>query len=397
MTITRTRVLSAALVCAALAYLWWVIAGWSTGVRVQGDALVYRAGARAFLDGNSIYTDRLSLEFGAGEMFFTYGPLALLLFVPITILPPSASFVVLAVVSWVALWLALSLWCRVTGWFGPHWVTAGLAAAVVASMTTPVIDHLQIGQVNALLLLLATLDLLLPKTRWPRGMLLGIAIAIKITPAALLLLPLLKRDVRTIVLAGATAAMGVAASWLVVPREATYFWFTAFRDPGRVGNLRSADNQSMRGLAERWIDGPLGGVLWLLGVMAVVVLVSWVSWKVLIPKGDSMGVAALVFLLPALLSPVAWTHHWVWSFPLMLWLVSLARRGSLGAGLLAGLGILVLVFFPIDSFDPETLIPGTAAWSPVQAALSGGFVYWAVAALVATPWLKPRELSAHAA
>ena len=391
MTSTAVRVGRVVLVVLAVAYLSWVVTGWNGGVRVQGDALVYRAGARAWLDGAPVYRHPLPLEFSAGEMSFTYGPLALVVFAPLTELPAAASFAVLAVASWLALWASMSLWCRAVGLVRHNMWWAGLVATGVASLSTPVLDHLRLGQVNCLLLLLASVDLLAARPRWPRGALLGIAIAVKLTPAALLLLPLLRKDLRTVVVAGATAAAGVAASWLIVPREATYFWFTAFRDPGRIGNLRSPENQSMRGVTERWIDGPLGGVTWLLLVACVVALVSWAVVRVMLPRGDRVGAAAMVFVLPALLSPVAWTHHWVWAFPLLVWLVARAAQGSVSAAVIAAAGIGTLVLFPIDSFDPLVLVPGSSAWSPLDAALAGGYVYWALVALGCCPWLASRR------
>ena len=389
MTNRNRSILWGLLAVAAVAYLWWITTGWSTNVVAQGDALVYRAGSLAWLDGHEVYTERLNLELGAGSMFFTYGPLALLLFVPLAVLPLSAAFVALAVVSWLFLLGALVLWCRALGLGRRDAWLVGLAATVVASATGPVIDHLGYGQVNSLLLLLATIDLLMPRTRLPRGVLLGLAIAIKLTPAALLLLPLLRRDWRTIIVAGATAVVGIAASWVIVPKEAGYFWFTAVRDPGRVGNLRSPANQSIRAVFERWIDGPLGGALWLGAALVVVAFVSWAVVTVLLPRGDTVGAAAVVFVLPALLSPVAWTHHWVWSLPLLVWLVDLGRRGSRGAIALAVAGFLVLTFFPITSFDPVRLIPNTPEWSAVDATMAGGYVYWVLIALLAVPWLRP--------
>ena len=124
-------------------------AGWTSSARLQGDALVYRAGSLAWLDGGPVYTDRLPSSSGAGEMFFTYGPLALLLFVPLSILPLSLAFVLLAVLSWVAIYGALVLWCRANDWATRDALLVGLGLALVASLTTPVVDHLQIGQVNA--------------------------------------------------------------------------------------------------------------------------------------------------------------------------------------------------------------------------------------------------------
>ena len=60
----------------------------------------------------------------------------------------------------------------------------------------PVLETFEFGQVNLVLMALVAVDCLAPRTRWPRGLLVGIAAAIKLTPAAFVLFFLLRRDAR---------------------------------------------------------------------------------------------------------------------------------------------------------------------------------------------------------
>lgn len=384
------------LVCALAVYLWWSLTGFSAQVAVQGDELVYRAGVRAWLQGGSVYQGRLDLESGAGSMYFTYPPLALPVLAILALLPLAASAIVLTLASVAALLAWTHVWTKAAWPNAPTWTP--LAAALVLLATRPMIDHLNIGQVNVFLLLLATLDLLRPESRrFPRGILLGLAIAVKVTPAALLLLPLVSRQLRTVATALITAAAGGLLGWLILPREAGFYWLSALRDPGRVGNLRRAENQSLRGVFERFFEGRLGGVLWLVACVAVVGLVAWLLRRYLLPRGDLLGAVAVTSLLPVLLSPVAWTHHWVWAFPLLAWLCAgsgwaVGKRAALG-WFLAGLA--VMVGFPVWLFAPHRLDPASPSYTPHLALLAGGYVYWALGCLLWLAVKARREIAAR--
>src|SRR5947199_222106 len=63
----------------------------------------------------------------------------------------------------------------------------------------PVTNTISWGQINVLLMMLVALDVLWPNPRWPRGALIGIAAAIKLTPAGFVLIFLLRKDFRAAV------------------------------------------------------------------------------------------------------------------------------------------------------------------------------------------------------
>ncbi len=58
-------------------------------------------------------------------------------------------------------------------------------------------------------------------------------------------------------------------------------------------------------------------------------------------REDRLGAIVIVQLFGLLLSPISWTHHWVWLIPLMIWLLHGPLRERLGARLL-GWGWLAL-------------------------------------------------------
>ena len=84
----------------------------------------------------------------------------------------------------------------------PAWLRrAWLAAAIVAPAVIylePIRSNFDFGQINVVLMTLVIADCVPRKTPWPRGMLLGIAIALKLTPAVFLLYFLLRRDTRAL-------------------------------------------------------------------------------------------------------------------------------------------------------------------------------------------------------
>ena len=74
-------------------------------------------------------------------------------------------------------------------------------------------------QINALLMALVAFDCLRRAPRWPRGILVGIAAAVKLTPAVFLLFFLLRRDLRSAARAGLSFAACTGAGFALAPRD----------------------------------------------------------------------------------------------------------------------------------------------------------------------------------
>ena len=81
----------------------------------------------------------------------------------------------------------------------------------------------------------------------------------------------------------------------------------------------------------------------MLVAIAVTAVVAWLAWRALASAPgaqDRLGLIVVVQLSGLLLSPISWTHHWVWLVPLMIWLLHgpyryLAEARALGWGWLA--------------------------------------------------------------
>jgi alpha-1,2-mannosyltransferase len=59
----------------------------------------------------------------------------------------------------------------------------------------------------------------------------------------------------------------------------------------------------------------------------LVVVSAWLVTRRLHNRGDRLGALVVVATVPLLISPVSWSHHWVWALPGLLWAAtSIGRR-----------------------------------------------------------------------
>ena len=208
------------------------LSGWELPI----DLEVYRRGGQSVLDGATLY------EQPYGMLPFTYPPLAAIAFTVLAWLPALVATTVMAVGSYAALFALVSLTVSYLK-APPWWVPAGFLAAVLAE---PVTATVSLGQINLILTLLVLFDLLHPTRRWS-GVLLGIAICIKLTPAIFVFAVLAQRDLPMLRRTLATIAAGSLLPLLFVPGAWAQFWFHALWDPQRVGGLAYTGNQSLTG------------------------------------------------------------------------------------------------------------------------------------------------------
>ncbi|MGZ3148059.1 glycosyltransferase 87 family protein [Lentzea chajnantorensis] len=289
----------------------WVWAAVATGVLVwvaarvpHGGSLdlrVYLAGGEALWSGEGLYGPDFP---GPRGLPFTYPPFAAALF---GLLAPLR--LVVAAVAWAAAGIVLfTLACQVavSRAAAPGTVPrAGFGLAAACLLLEPVRGGLDLGQVNLVLLGLVALDCLLPRTPWPRGLLVGLAAAVKLTPAVFVLFFLCRGRWRAVATAVAAFAGCAAVGWVLAPGESRRFWFDAVLDPQRVGGLAYTANQSLRGLLVR-AQAPES--LWVVLCAAVVAVLLLVLPRL----RDDLTAVVAVAVTGLLVSPVSWSHHWAW-------------------------------------------------------------------------------------
>jgi alpha-1,2-mannosyltransferase len=282
---------------AVVALTWVCVRSFSSGLL---DLRVYLAGGEAWRAGTDLYTADFQAPLG---LPFTYPPFAAMLFSGLTPLPVPI-IAVLFTAAGIALFTAA---CTAAA----QRVQAGLGLAALCLVLEPLRGGLDLGQINMILIGFVAADCLLPRTPWPRGALVGIAAAIKLTPAIFVLFFLSRGRWRPALTAVATFTACGLLGWALAPGQSKQFWFHAMLDPERVGGLSYSANQSLRGLLFR-LGVPES--VWLVSVVALLALTV-----VLLPRlRDDLTTLVAVAAAGLLISPVSWSHHWVWIAPALL-------------------------------------------------------------------------------
>lgn len=304
------------------------------------DLHVYREAGQAVLNGTHLYDVRFP-----GNLAFTYPPLSAVLFTILTLAPMSALEPIVTAASIALLPLLLLFALRlppVSSWLTSRqarWLS--ISAAAGALLLEPMWTTLRYGQLNVLIAVLVLYDLSRPDGfRW-KGVGIGLATGLKLTPGLFALYLLLTRRYRAAAVSLGTFAGTVVVGWAVLPREAAQFWSGAFLDPARPGRIENAINQSLRGAYARVLHTPDVQALYL-GTALVVGAAGMVLAARAGRRGDEAAGFSLCAVTGLLVSPVSWSHHWVLAIPvLLLFGLRAYRRGSALA--LAGVGLATAI------------------------------------------------------
>ncbi|GAA0949855.1 glycosyltransferase 87 family protein [Kribbella koreensis] len=315
---------------------------WSGNV----DLNVYRTGGYAYLHDISLYSEGFGQLVPWVALPFTYPPIAAVLFVPLHLLPMPLADLTMCVGSAAGLTATmLVIAYRLRGW-NKHAITLGLAATVAAFAFEPIRSTIGFGQINLMLMALVALDCLLPQTRWPRGALVGLAAAIKLTPAVFVVYFLVRRQYREAAVAMATFVGVGVLGFALAPTDSAKYWFGVLLDPDRIGGATYAFNQNYQALLSRVMaDGALRSLLWLGLVAATGVLAAVVARRARTSGDDVLALLAIA-TWGLLSSPVSWSHHWVWIVPAALYFLCTRHWWMLTATIVFAIG-------PHQLLDPE--------------------------------------------
>jgi alpha-1,2-mannosyltransferase len=279
------------------------------------DLHVYLTGGRAVFTGDRLY------QVHYDQLPFTYPPFAAVLFAALTVLPWTVAAVTVTVISAallpVMLYLALRL-PPVSYWLDP---APALRLALLASIggiwLEPVRTTLGYGQVNLLLGVLVLYDLSRPDEARHKGLAIGLAAGLKLTPGVFAVYLLVTRRYRAAALAAASFAATVAAGFAVSPASSRDYWLHLWLNPGHISPVQNAANQSLYGALSRTLHSPHVQAAWLAGA-AVVAVTGLVLAAVAQHGGDEATGFSLCAVTGLLISPISWTHHWVLAVPALL-------------------------------------------------------------------------------
>ncbi|CKI26759.1 mannosyltransferase [Mycolicibacterium smegmatis] len=345
------------------------------------DLHVYVDGADALDGPGALYDYVYADQTPDFPLPFTYPPFAAIVFYPLHLLP----FGVVAFIWQIGIIAALYGVVRVSqGLMGLQsqrrvamlWTALGI-------WTEPLRSTFDYGQVNVVLVL-AVLCAVSTTRWWLSGLLVGLAAGIKLTPAVAGLYFLGARRWAAVACSAAVFFATVGVSWLVVGAQARRYFTELLGDADRIGPIGTSFNQSWRGGISRILGHDAGfGPLVLIGIGITAVL-ALLAWRAIGGAQDRLGGILVVSLFGLVLSPISWTHHWVWLIPLMMWLLHGPLSALRGARIL-GWGWLALTLLGVPwllSFAQPTIWEIGRPWYLAWA----GLVY-IVATLATLGWI----------
>jgi alpha-1,2-mannosyltransferase len=214
--------------------------------------------------------------------------------------------------------------------------------------------------------------------------LIGIAAAIKLTPAVFLLYLLLRREYRaaaTVTICGAAATL---VGFLVAPAASWTFWL--HNPAAGVSGSPFFTNQTFAAVLVRaGVDGTAGRICWLLLSAALLALAVPVIRRAEAPLAmvATAGVGLLV-------SPTSWSHHWVWVAPALLVAAGIAGRDRSWWWAAATLAMGAVFVVAPHQWGLPRAGERELTWTPLQQVWGSTYVWFTMLLFVAL-WLSRRR------
>jgi alpha-1,2-mannosyltransferase len=214
------------------------------------------------------------------------------------------------------------------------------------------------------------IDLSLPDRSRFKGIGIGLATASKLLPGLFIVYLLLTRRIRAAVMATATFVVLTAAGWAIQPGGSYDYWLSgrAF-DSHRVLMMlgpRYVGNQSLQGVVARVLGIETQNSLpWMAAVLVAAIgglsLAVWAQRR----GEEAMGMV-IVGLTALLISPVSWSHYWLWIAPMTLVLIDVVRR-AVGRAQIVAAGVASVALLPFLMWPSRT--------TPISAFIPNGLIW----------------------
>ena len=414
------------------------------------DVYVYWYALNNWFSGNSLY-DWYALP--DNKMYpFTYPPFGAWALSPLTWFDYeiAAPLMIMAIALQTAVIVALvgrSLGCS----WGSAFAIAPWAAILVQQCLEPFNQSVGFAQVNTAMMALVMIDVAAPDSWKGRGVASGLAAAIKLTPAIAVLIFLLRRQWRSAITMVATSLTVTLLSWVISPGESARFFFDAMWDPQRAGDAYYAGNQNLKGFVARALPENAWSITWAIAVVLALVAAVWLCLRIqaaatsvvtsrsasddvasgllntaapAAPAGDAtetaasdavaapsavatspaspalpenlatLLTAAVIMTLGLLVSPITWSHHWVWGLASVVALIAVTLR--LKSAPLAALALVqgaLFIMAPHWWFSHGQV--NELHWNVVEQLVGSSYTLAAIASGVALAWALPVQATAR--
>ena len=274
------------------------------------DLQVYVYAIKDMLAGKDIFATTTPFW----NLYFIYPPIAAILMTPLAFGPYAL---------WQVVWTGGLVWAQqsvLKRCGAPRGWKLGVIGIAVLLAVEPIRTTLGYGQVNTILMAFVVADLLPDapgeRRRIPQGTLIGLAAAIKLTPALFVNFAFLIGKTRVAITALISFAVFTGIGAILLFRETLVFFGGLSGGDTRTASPLYTGNQSLLGVFFRLGDSSrvtaLVGlaVSAILAVLGCLVAAHW--WR----HDEKVFAVAIVGLTTCLASPLSWTHHYVWILPL---------------------------------------------------------------------------------
>ena len=389
------------------------------------DVYVYWYALNNWFSGNSLYDWYALPDY---KMYpFTYPPFGAWALSPLTWFDyeTAARLMIMAIALQTAVIVALV--GRSLGWsWGSAFAIAPWAAILVQQCLEPFTQSVGFAQVNTAMMALVMIDVAAPPSWKGRGVASGLAAAIKLTPAIAVLIFLLRRQWRSAITMVATSLTVTLLSWIISPSESARFFFDAMWDPQRAGDAYYTSNQNLKGFVARALPENTWSIAWAITVALALVAAVWLCLRIqaaatsvvtshsasdaavaapsavatspaspALPENlATLLTAAVIMTLGLLVSPITWSHHWVWGLASVVALIAVALRlksAPLAALALAQGALFIMAphwWFPYGQVNE-------LHWSVVKQLVGSSYTLAAIASGVALAWALPVQATAR--
>lgn len=414
------------------------------------DVYVYWYALNNWFNGNSLYDWYALPDY---KMYpFTYPPFGAWSLSPLTWFDyeTAARLMIMAIALQTAVIVALI--GRSLGWsWGSAFAIAPWAAIVIEQCLEPFNQSVGFAQVNTAMMALVMIDVAAPDSWKGRGVASGLAAAIKLTPAIAILIFLLRRQWRSAITMVVTSVTVTLLSWIISPSESARFFFDAMWDPQRAGDAYYTSNQNLKGFVARALPENAWSITWAIAVVLALVAAVWLCLRIqaaatsvvtsrsasddaapgplnaaapatgpaapaaetaasdavttpsavatapapVLPENlATLLTAAVIMTLGLLVSPITWSHHWVWGLATVVVLIAVALRlkslALMGTALAQGALFIMAPhwWFPYGQVNE-------LHWNVVEQLVGSSYTLAAIASGVALAWALPVQATAR--